>query len=259
MGAPLIGASVLRREDHRFLTGNGQYTDDISQSHQTYAAFVRSPHAHATIKKINTAKAMAAPGVVAVFTGDDTSAVGGLPCGWLITGTDGQPMKEPPHPVLARGKVRYVGDHVAIVIAESQAKARDAAELVDVEYDVLPAVVNGPDALKAGAPQLHEGVANNKCYNWALGDKAAVDKVFAGAAHVTKLDFVNNRLECSSLFLRASSTTLRRLISCVNSRFAAARASIRRCASSARLRGVMSETASRHPFCDPQREAANSA
>jgi aerobic carbon-monoxide dehydrogenase large subunit len=203
MGAPLIGASVVRREDHRFLVGNGQYTDDIGLPHQTHAAFVRSPHAHASIKKINTAKAKAAPGVLAIFTGDDMAAVGGLPCGWLITGTDGQPMKEPVHPVLARGKVRYVGDHVAVVIAETQAQARDAAELVDVDYDLLPAVVNGPAALKSGAPQLHEGVANNKCYNWALGDKAAVDKAFAGAAHVTKLDFINNRLVPNAMEPRA--------------------------------------------------------
>jgi len=203
MGAPFIGAAVLRREDHRFLTGNGQYTDDVSMPHQTYAAFVRSPHAHANIRGIDTAKAKAAPGVVAIFTGDDTANIGGLPCGWLITGTDGQPMKEPPHPVLARGKVRYVGDHVAVVIAETQAQARDAAELVEVDYDVLPAVVDSVAALKDGAPQLHDGVPNNRCYNWALGDKGAIDKAFAGAHHVTKLDFVNNRLIPNAMEPRA--------------------------------------------------------
>jgi carbon-monoxide dehydrogenase large subunit len=205
MGAPYIGASVVRREDYRFLTGAGQYTDDVTLPHQSYAVFVRSPHAHARIKKINTAKAKSAPGVVGIFTGDDiaTAKIGGLPCGWLITGTDGQPMKEPPHPVLAQGKVRYVGDHVAVVIADSQAQARDAAELVEVDYEVLPAVVSGPDALKKGAPVLHDMAPDNRCYTWALGDKGAIDKAFASAAHVTTLEFVNNRLVPNAIEPRA--------------------------------------------------------
>src|SRR3990172_2305381 len=134
MTAPLIGARIRRKEDYRFLTGAGQYTDDVTLPGQSYAAFVRSPHAHAKINSINSAKAKAAPGVLAVYTGEDIAAakLGGLPCGWLITDVNGQPMKEPPHPVLAQGKVRYVGDHVALVVAETQAQARDAAERVEV-------------------------------------------------------------------------------------------------------------------------------
>ena len=128
MNAPLIGARVPRKEDYRFLTGTGQYTDDFTLPHQTYAAFVRSPHAHAVLKKISAEKAKKAPGVLAVYTGEDLAAakVGGLPCGWLITDVNGQPMKEPPHPCLAQGKVRYVGDHVAVVIAETLDQAQDA-------------------------------------------------------------------------------------------------------------------------------------
>ena len=111
----VIGQSVRRKEDVRFLTGAGQYTDDVTFPHQTCGYFLRSPHAHAKIRKIDTAKAKAAPGVVAIFTGEDLTGVNGLPCGWLITGTDGKPMNEPPHPVLAQGKVRHVGDQVALV------------------------------------------------------------------------------------------------------------------------------------------------
>jgi aerobic carbon-monoxide dehydrogenase large subunit len=196
MGAPLIGARVERKEDYRFLTGAGQYTDDVELPRQSYAAFVRSPHAHAVIKKVSTAKAKASPGVLAVFTGEDFAAakLGGLPCGWLITDVNGQPMKEPPHPCLAQGKVRYVGDQVAIVVAETNAQARDAAERVEVDYEVLPAVVDGSKARAKGAPQLHDVAPDNTCYVWAIGDKAVADAAFAKAAHVTKLEFVNNRL-----------------------------------------------------------------
>jgi aerobic carbon-monoxide dehydrogenase large subunit len=188
-----IGAPVRRKEDGRFLTGRGTYTDDINRPNQVYAYILRSPHAHAEIKAIDTAKAKAAPGVVAVFTGADMQ-VGGLPCGWLIHSKDGSPMAEPPHPVLAQGKVRHVGDPVAVVMAESKAQAKDAAELIAVDYKTLPAVVSAEDALKPGAPQLHEQAKGNLCYDWHLGDKAAVDAAFAKAAHVTKIDIVNNRL-----------------------------------------------------------------
>ncbi len=190
MGAtPYIGASIKRKEDYRFLTGAGNYTDDVALPRQTYAHFVRSPHAHAKIKSIKKDKAQKAPGVVAVFTGDDLAGakVNGLPCGWLITDVNGQPMKEPPHPCLAQGKARYVGDHVAIVIAETHEQARDAAELVKVDYEELPAVVRAAEARKKGAPVVHDIAPDNTCYVWGLGDKAAVDKAFSGAAHVTTL------------------------------------------------------------------------
>ena len=156
MNAPLIGARVQRKEDYRFLTGSGQYTDDVALPNQSYAVFVRSPHAHAVLKKIDAEKARKSPGVLAVYTGADLAAakVGGLPCGWLITGTDGKPMKEPPFPPLAQGKVRHVGERVAVVVAETLAQARDAADQVKVDYEELPAVVDVRKA-SSGTP-LHE-------------------------------------------------------------------------------------------------------
>jgi len=199
-----IGQSVKRKEDARFLTGAGQYTDDVTMANQTHAYFLRSPHAHAKLRKIDTSKAKKAPGVVAVYTGADLEGVNGLPCGWLITSVDGTPMKEPPHHVLAKGKVRYVGDQVALVIAETREQAKDAAELIDVDYEVLPAVVNSADALKPGAPQIHDEAPGNKCYTWAIGDRAAVDAAFAKAAHVTKIDIVNNRLIPNAIEPRAA-------------------------------------------------------
>jgi carbon-monoxide dehydrogenase large subunit len=174
-----IGQSVRRKEDARFLTGTGQFTDDVDPGNAAHAYFLRSPHAHARIASVDTSRAKAAPGVLAVYTGEDLQGVNGLPCGWLITGTDGQPMKEPAHPVLAKGKVRHVGDPVALVVAETVHAAKDAAELIDVDYDVLPAVVSCTDALKEGAPQVHDEAPGNRCYTWALGDKAAVDAAFA--------------------------------------------------------------------------------
>ncbi|MEO8487045.1 MAG: xanthine dehydrogenase family protein molybdopterin-binding subunit, partial [Betaproteobacteria bacterium] len=200
----VIGMSVKRKEDARFLTGSGQFTDDVNQPHQTHAVFLRSPHAHARIRAIDTAQAKAAPGVVAIYTGGDLEGVNGLPCGWLITSVDGTPMKEPPHHVLAKGKVRYVGDHVALVIAETVDQAKDAAELVVVDYEVLPAVVSPADALKPGAPQIHDEAPGNKCYTWAIGDKSAVDAAFAKAAHVTRIDIVNNRLIPNAIEPRAA-------------------------------------------------------
>jgi carbon-monoxide dehydrogenase large subunit len=183
-------------QDYRFLVGTGTYTDDIQVNRQTYAVFVRSPHAHARIVRIETGPARSAPGVIAVFTGEDTAAahVGSVPCGWLITDVNGQAMKEPPHPPLAQGKVRYVGDQVAVVIAETRALARDAAELVEVEYQVLPAVAGAADARATGTPAIHDVAPDNTCYVWAIGDKAAVEHAFASAAHVTRLDLINNRI-----------------------------------------------------------------
>src|SRR5499425_1803736 len=199
-----IGQSIRRKEDARFLTGAGQFTDDVNPPNHTHGFFLRSPHAHAKIRKVDTGKAKGAPGVVAIYTGEDLTGVNGLPCGWLITGTDGKPMNEPPHPVLAQGKVRYVGDALALVIAETLHQAKDAVELIEVDYDVLPAVVNSVEALKPGAPLIHDQAPGNKCYTWGLGDKAAVDAAFAKAAHVTKVDIVNNRLIPNAIEPRAA-------------------------------------------------------
>src|SRR5947199_6954548 len=204
MAATGIGAAIPRKEDHRFITGKGRYVDDINRPGQAYAFFLRSPHAHAKINSIDTSAAKNAPGVVEVYTGDDIAAdkVGGLICGWLIHSKDGSPMNAGPHPALAQGKVRYVGDHAAVVIADTLAQARDAAEKIEVDYEVLPAVVELANA-QSGA-QIHDVAPNNVVYDWHLGDKAATDKAFAAAKHVTKLELVNNRLVPNPMEPRAA-------------------------------------------------------
>jgi len=201
-----IGASVRRKEDYRFITGTGNYTDDVQVPGQTYAYFLRSPHAHARILSIDKSAAQSAPGVIAVLTGEDLAAdkVGGVPCSWLITDVNGQPMKEPSHPALAQGKVRHVGDQVAVVIAATYLQAKDAAELIQVEYDALPAVIDAREALRPGAPVLHDEAPDNKCYTWAIGDKAAVDAAFARADHVTRVELINNRLVPNAIEPRAA-------------------------------------------------------
>src|SRR5215470_10975168 len=172
-----IGAAVKRKEDRRFLLGKGNYTDDITLPNQSYAVFVRSIHAHAKLGKIDTAAAKAAPGVLGVFTGADIAAdqLGPLPCGWLIKSKDGSNMIEPPHPALAQGKVRHVGDPIAMVIATSKAAARAAAGLVDVTYESLPAVGQLGDAFKPTKAPVHDEAPNNVCYDWHIGDLAATD------------------------------------------------------------------------------------
>src|SRR5437762_3690156 len=201
-----IGTPVRRREDYRFLTGQGTYTDDINRPGQLYAYILRSPHAHARISRIDTSGAASAPGVVAVFAGKDMVAdnIGGLPCGWLINSKDGAPMKEPPHPVLAVDRVRHVGDPIAVVIAESLAEARDAAETIAVAYTVEPAVVDVAAALQPGAPQVWPEAPGNVCYDWHLGDGAAVETAIGKAAKIVKLDLVNNRLVANAMEPRAA-------------------------------------------------------
>ena len=207
-----IGQSIRRREDQRFLTGSGQYTDDIVLPGQTYGVFVRSPHAHARILGIDASAARQSPGFVDIITGQDLAdaKIGGLPCGWLIHSKDGSPMKEPPHPVLAQGKVRHVGDAVALVVAETAAQAKDAAERVAVSYDVLPAVVDPAVASSPGAPLVHDDVPANVCYDWGHGDAAAVDAAFAKADKVTRLSFVNNRLIPNAMEPRAANAAYTR-------------------------------------------------
>ena len=206
MSATGLGASVKRKEDIRFITGKGHYVDDVNRHGQAYAYFLRSPHAHATIDKIELSDALNSKGVVAIYTGDDIAAdkVGGLICGWMIHSKDGAPMKAGAHPALAQGKVRYVGDHVAVVIADTYADARDAAEKIDVSYGVLPPVVDPAKAADAGQPEVHDAAPNNTVFNWRLGDEAATDAAFASAAHVTKLDLVNNRLIPNAMEPRAA-------------------------------------------------------
>jgi aerobic carbon-monoxide dehydrogenase large subunit len=201
-----MGASVKRREDRRFLLGKGRYTDDISLPGQTWAVFVRSPYAHAAIRSIDASAARRAPGVLAVLTGDDVAAdgLGGIPCGWLVKNKDDSPMVEPPHPALAQGKVRHVGDPVAMVIAATRAQARDAAQLVEVDYDPLPAVAHLRDAVADGAPQVWDEARGNLCFDWHLGDAAATEAQFSGAAHVVSIDVVNNRIIPNAIEPRAA-------------------------------------------------------
>ncbi len=191
-----IGASPKRREDVRFLTGKGQYTDDINLHGQTYVHFLRSDVAHGIIKSIDTSAAESMPGVVRIFTGADFEGVGGLPCGWQVTDRHGQPMQEPGHPVLARGKVRHVGDPIAAIIAETKEQARDAAEAIGLDIEELPAVVDMVAALAPEAPKVHDELTSNLCYDWGFVEenKAAVDEAFEKAAHVTTLELINNRL-----------------------------------------------------------------
>jgi carbon-monoxide dehydrogenase large subunit len=205
MTATGVGASVKRKEDHRFITGKGRYTDDINLKGQTHAYFVRSPHAHATIKSINTKKAAGMPGVLGVFTGADVAEdkIGGLICGWMIHSKDGSPMKAGPHPILAVGKVRYVGDHVAVVVAETREQAKAAAAAVAVSYDVLPHVVDASKAMSSKA-QVHDVAADNRVFNWSIGDEGKTADAFKSAAHVTKLNIVNNRLIPNAMEPRAA-------------------------------------------------------
>ncbi|HQF31095.1 MAG TPA: xanthine dehydrogenase family protein molybdopterin-binding subunit, partial [Hyphomicrobiales bacterium] len=206
MGMEGIGAPVKRKEDRRFITGRGRYTDDIALKDMTYAWFVRSPHAHARIRSIDTSAARAAPGVVGVLTGADLAGdkIGGLICGWMIHSKDGSPMKAGAHPAIAAEVVKHVGDQVAVVIAETRNQARDAAELVVVDYEPLPAIVDPAKSRAAAAPQVHPEAPGNLIYNWGLGDEAATDAALAGAARIVTLDMRNNRLVPNAIEPRAA-------------------------------------------------------
>ncbi|QBX99784.1 xanthine dehydrogenase family protein molybdopterin-binding subunit [Rhodophyticola sp. CCM32] len=191
-----IGASTKRREDVRFLTGQGRYTDDINLNGQAYVHFLRSDMAHGKINGIDTGAAAAMPGVLRIFTGADFEGIGGLPCGWQVTDKAGQPMQEPAHPVLAQGKLRHVGDPIAAVVAETRQQARSAAEAIVLDIDELPAVIDMKAALEGESPKVHDELDSNLCYDWGWieENKAATDAAFEAAAHVTVLELVNQRL-----------------------------------------------------------------
>ena len=200
-----IGASTKRREDVRFLTGRGRYSDDIKVYGQASAVFARSTIANGVIKSIDTSAAEAMPGVLAVFTGEDFVEVGGNPAGWLINSRDGSPMHEPKRPVLAHGKVRHVGDAYAAVIAETVEQAKDAVEAIEVDIEELPAVVNMADAL-SGTNYVHDEIGTNQCFDWGWieDNRAATDEAIKNAHHVTKLELVNNRLVPNAMEPRCS-------------------------------------------------------
>src|SRR5947208_6768821 len=206
MGVEGIGASVVRKEDKPFITGKGRYVDDIKLQGMAHAHFVRSPHAHAKVKGIDSSAAMKMPGVVAVLTGKQIvdDKVGNLICGWAITSKDGTPMKMGAWPAMAPETVRFVGQAVAVVIAETKNQARDAAEAVVVNYEELAAVADIRAAIKPGAPQLHPEAPGNVIYDWALGDEAAVKDAFSKAANVVSLELTNNRLVPNAMEPRAA-------------------------------------------------------
>ncbi len=200
-----IGASPKRREDVRFLTGKGKYTDDIQLQGQAYAWFARSDVANGVIKSVDTSAAESMPGVLAIFTGEDFVEVGGNPAGWAINSRDGTPMHEPKRPVLAHGKVRHVGDAYAAVIAETIEQARDAAEAIEIEIDELPAVVNMADAV-GSSNLVHDEIGTNVCFDWGWieDNREAVDEAIKNAPHVTTLELINNRVVPNAMEPRAS-------------------------------------------------------
>ena len=206
MGMEGIGARVARKEDKRFITGKGRYTDDMAVPGMKHAHFVRSPHAHAKIKSIDTSAAEKMPGVIGILNGNQLAedAVGNIICGWMIHSKDGTPMNMGVWRPLAQETVRYVGDAVAIVVADTKAQARDAAEAVVVDYETLPVVTTAVEALKDGAPQLHPEAKNNLIYDWEIGDAAATDAALASAAHVTEMKIINNRLVPNPMEPRAA-------------------------------------------------------
>ena len=202
----LIGKSVKRVEDNRFIKGEGKYTDDFNMDNQTYAIYVRSPHAHAKIKGVDTSKAEAMEGVVKVFTGKDIADAGivGSICGWQVDFKNGDTMKEPGHPIMVADKVRHVGDAVAVVIAEDRQTARDATGLVEVNYEVLDAVVDPKAATQDGAPLVHDDVPNNTIFDWELGNKEETDAAFEKAHHITELSYHNQKLIPNAIEPRAA-------------------------------------------------------
>ncbi len=199
-----IGKRVLRKEDQRFITGKGNYTDDINIRGQSYAYFVRSPMAHAHIKSIDVAAAEVSDGVIKVLTGLDVAEdeLGALPCGWMVHSKDGSEMKQPAHPVMAGTKVNYAGEPVALVIAETYLIAKNAAELVEVDYDEIDAVVDLASA--QSAPDIYADIPHNTAYNWALGEKDPTFKAIDEAPHVTRIKITNNRLIPNAIEPRAA-------------------------------------------------------
>ncbi len=196
-----IGQPVRRVEDRRFVTGRGSYVDDLVRPRQAYAYMLRSPHAHARIRALDTAAAAAAPEVLGVLTGEDVArdGLGPIPCLSAVTNRDGSTSPVPPRPAMVRDRVRHVGDTVAMVVAESLAAARDAAELIEVDYEPLPAVVETAHALDPGQPTVWTEAPGNLAFDWGLGDEAAVERAMAAARHRVGLDLVNNRIVVNSM------------------------------------------------------------
>jgi carbon-monoxide dehydrogenase large subunit len=201
-----FGQSPRRSEDIPLVQGRGRYADDLATPGAAHLYVLRSPHAHARIVRIDVAAARKAPGVVAVLTGQDARAdgLGEIPCLVPVTNADGTPRGETPRPVLAVDRVRFVGDPVAVVVAETRNAAKDASELIEIEYEALPAVADAYAATKADAPVVWDAISGNVCFHLALGDRAAADAAFKLAARVVRVELVNNRLVANSLEPRAA-------------------------------------------------------
>ncbi len=199
-----LAQPVRRVEDPRLLLGQGRYTDDIVLPAMLHGLVLRSPHAAAKLGAIDTTAARAVPGVRGIYTAADLTAVGGLPCAAPVQNRDGTPMASPPHPVLASGAVRHVGDPVAFIVADTIKQARDAAELIAVDYDILPSATDLATATAAGTSRVWPEIPENTAFDWEIGDQTATDAHFSAAAHVTKLTVVNNRIVVSSIEARAA-------------------------------------------------------
>ncbi|HEY4191379.1 MAG TPA: xanthine dehydrogenase family protein molybdopterin-binding subunit, partial [Mesorhizobium sp.] len=206
MGIEGIGARVARKEDKRFITGAGRYVDDMVVPGMKHAAFVRSPYAHAQIKKIDVKAAQAMPGVIGVLTGKEIKAdgIGNLICGWMIHSKDGTPMKMGAWSPLAFDKVRYVGDAIAIVVADTKGQARDAAEAVEITFKELKSVTDASKAMEKGAPQIHPEAENNLIFDWDIGNADETAAAFKKAAHIVEMDVINNRLVPNAMEPRAA-------------------------------------------------------
>src|SRR3990172_7925427 len=201
-----LGQAVSRAEDLTLVKGAGRYADDVRLPNEAYAFVLRSPHAHAALRRLDASAARRAPGVLAVLAGVDARAdgLGDIPCMIPVTNVDGSPRGETPRPLLAIDRVRHVGDPVALVVADSLQRAKDAAELIEADYEPLPAVADTYAAAKPGAPRVWADVGNNVCFDIAFGDRAAVDAAFARAKHVTRLELINNRMVANPLEPRAA-------------------------------------------------------
>ncbi len=201
-----IGQPVPRNEDPTLLTGHGRYTDDVNVAGQAYGVFVRSQIAHGVLTGVDVDEATGMPGVLGIYTAADLeeAGFGNITCGVPLKNRDGSDMPNPTRPCLAGDKVRFVGDPIALVVAETPSQARDAAEAVIADIDPLPAVTDAAAAAADGAPQLYDTVANNTVLDYQFGDAEAVAGIFASAAHVTSLDIVNNRIVVSAMEPRAA-------------------------------------------------------
>ena len=201
-----LAQPVRRVEDPRLLKGAGRYTDDIVLPGMLFGIVLRSPHAAATITRLDTEAAAKLPGIAGIYTAAELKAdgLGPLPCAALVNNRDGSPQAAPPHPVLADGVVRHVGDPVAFIVAHSIEQARDAAEAIEVDYDILPSITDLPTAMDKGMTLVWPEVKHNLAFDWEIGDKGATEVEFAKAAHVTKLTIVNNRIIVNSIEARAA-------------------------------------------------------